>query len=123
MFVLAAQPLSVRLLAICLAGMVLGSLVNWAIYRLAWNRREISPWGPTPSGAAARSWADRIPVFGWLRMRREHNLHGPGFWVRPLAIEAALGLGLPRHNAQKVHYLPWSRHGMCDTLAQNGWNL
>ncbi len=94
MFVLAALPLSVRLLAICLAGIVLGSLVNWAIYRLAWNRREISPWGPAPSGAAPRSWADRIPVFGWLRLRREFNLHGPGFWVRPLAIEAALGLGL-----------------------------
>ncbi|MCH7752260.1 MAG: prepilin peptidase, partial [Planctomycetes bacterium] len=94
MFVLAALPLSVRLLAICLAGMVLGSLVNWAIYRLAWNRRDISPWGSAPSGAPSRSWADRLPVLGWLRLRREHNLHGRGFWMRPLAIEAALGLGL-----------------------------
>ncbi len=94
MFVLAALPLSVRLLAVCLMGAVLGSLVNWAIYRLAWNRREISPWGPTPSGAAPRRWADRIPVLGWLRLRREFNLHGRGFWVRPLMVEAGMGLGL-----------------------------
>jgi leader peptidase (prepilin peptidase)/N-methyltransferase len=94
MSVLAALPLSVRLLAVGLMGMVLGSLVNWAIYRLAWNRREISPWGPKPSGAAPRGWADRIPVLGWLRLRREHKLHGAGFWVRPLGIEFALGLGL-----------------------------
>ena len=50
--------------------------MNWAIYRLAWNRRDISPWGPTPSGASPRSWADRFPVLGWLRLRREHKLHG-----------------------------------------------
>jgi len=94
MFALAALPLSVRLLAVGLVGAVLGSLVNWAIYRLAWNPREISPWGPTPAGAAPRSWADRLPVFGWLGLRREHKLHGRGFWVRPFAIEVAMGLGL-----------------------------
>ena len=94
MFAPAALPLSIRLLAVGLAGAVLGSLVNWAIYRLAWNPREISPWGPTPSAAASRSWADRFPVFGWLCLRREYNLHGRGFWIRPLAIEAAMGLGL-----------------------------
>jgi leader peptidase (prepilin peptidase)/N-methyltransferase len=94
MAILAALPLSVRLLAVGLMGMVLGSLVNWAIYRLAWNRRDISPWGPKPSGAAPRGWADRIPVLGWLWLRREHQLHGRGFWVRPVGIEVALGLGL-----------------------------
>lgn len=94
MFLPAALPLSVRLLAVCLTGMALGSLVNWAIYRFAWNRRDISPWCPTPSGAPPRSWADRIPVVGWLRLRREHKLHGPGFWARPLVVEVAMGLGL-----------------------------
>lgn len=94
MFFLAALPLSARLLAVCLAGMALGSLVNWAIYRLAWNWREITPWGPTPEGVSSRSWADRIPVIGWLRLRREHTVHGRGFWLRPMAIELAMGVGL-----------------------------
>lgn len=94
MFVFAALPLWVRLLAVFLAGTALGSLVNWAIYRLAWNWRDISPWGPTPENAPPRTWADRIPVFGWLRLRREHTLHGRGFWLRPLVIELLMGAGL-----------------------------
>jgi len=114
MFVLAALPLSVRLLAICLAGWVLGSLVNWAIYRLAWNRRDISPWGPAPSGAPPRSWADRLPVLGWLRLRREHDLHGRGFWMRPLAIEAAMGLGLAT-----LYWWEVARQGLVYQQVQN----
>jgi leader peptidase (prepilin peptidase) / N-methyltransferase len=94
MIVLATLPLSVRLLAVCLVGMALGSVMNWAIYRLAWNWRDISPWGPAPEGVPQRSWADRIPVLGWLRLRREHAVHGRGYWLRPMAIELTLGVGL-----------------------------
>lgn len=91
---LAALPSSLCQMAVCLVGMLLGSLVNWAIYRLAWNPREISPWGPTPTGAPLRKTSDRIPVLGWLGLRREHKIHGQGFWIRPLMIELMLGLGL-----------------------------
>jgi len=92
--VIAALSLPLSLLAVCLAGFVLGALVNWAIYRLAWNPREISPWGPTPVKAPTRHWTDRIPVFGWWGLRREHAIHGSGFWVRPMLIELAMSLGL-----------------------------
>jgi len=87
-------PLLIRMVLVFLSGAALGSLVNWAIYRLAWNPREISPWGPTPTAAPARKASDRLPILGWLGLRREHKIHGPGFWLRPLVIELAMGLGL-----------------------------
>jgi len=94
MIALAALPMPLALLTIFLGSLLLGSLVNWAIYQLAWNPREISPWGPTPDKAPARHWTDRIPLLGWWGLRREHAIHGRGFWVRPLLIELAMGFGL-----------------------------
>lgn len=89
-----ALPLPIRMVFVFLGGTVLGSLVNWAIYRLAWNSREISPWGPTPSAAQPRRVADRIPILGWLGLRREHAIHGRGFWFRPMVVELTMGLGV-----------------------------
>jgi prepilin signal peptidase PulO-like enzyme (type II secretory pathway) len=91
---LAALPPSLLLAAVFVLGTMLGSLANWAIYRLAWNPREISPWGPTPKQAAPRTWIDRVPVIGWLGLARESQLHGGRFWVRPLFIELLMGAGL-----------------------------
>ncbi len=82
------------LLLVCLGGCAAGGLVNWAIYRLAWHPRDISPWGPTPPQAPPRRPTDRLPVWGWLGLRREAAIHGRGFWIRPLLIELTLGLGL-----------------------------
>ena len=89
-----ALPLPIRLLTVFIGGLALGSLVNWAIYRLAWNRRDISPWGPHPAGAPPRKATDRLPILGWLGLRREQSLHGRGFWIRPLMLELAMGAGL-----------------------------
>src|SRR5690606_17156387 len=36
----------------------------------------------------------RIPILGWLRLRREVSYHGKGFWIRPMVVELALGIGL-----------------------------
>lgn len=91
---LAALPPSLVLVAVFLVGTVLGALCNWAIYRLAWHAREISPWGPTPTGAKPRAALDRVPVVGWLRLARESDLHGRGFWLRPMFLELGMGLGL-----------------------------
>ena len=82
------------LFAVMAIGMVLGSLVNWAAYRLAWTPRDISPWSAAPAGAPTRRWTDRIPVVGWLGLRREVSLHGRGFWIRPMMVELVIGLGL-----------------------------
>jgi prepilin signal peptidase PulO-like enzyme (type II secretory pathway) len=88
---LAALPLPAGLGLSFVAGLVAGAFVNWAAYSLAWNRRPISPWAARHPQARSRTAADRIPVVGWLGLRREHPLHGAGFWVRPLAVELLMG--------------------------------
>ncbi len=90
----AVIPLPVCLLAIVAVGLVLGAVVNWAIYSLAWNPRDISPWSAPLQDAPPRKWADRIPVLGWFGLRREAILHGRRFWVRPMIVELAMGVGL-----------------------------
>lgn len=76
-----------RDLLIFLGALCVGSLINWAIYALAYNYRAISPWSPAPPDVPPRSWLDRLPVVGWLRLRREEEVHGRWFWVRPVLIE------------------------------------
>lgn len=93
--VILAAPWEVRLVVLGVLGAVLGSLINLGVYRLAWNRRAISPWGPTDPRAPARRWTDRVPVFGWIALRREADLHGRAFWIRPMAVELGVALALP----------------------------
>jgi leader peptidase (prepilin peptidase)/N-methyltransferase len=81
------------LAAVFLAGVTAGAAVNWAVYWLAWNRRAISPWSPADPQAPPRRASDRLPVWGWLGLRREQPLHGRGFWLRPLAVELLMGVG------------------------------
>ncbi len=87
-------PLAVRLASVFVAGLAAGGAVNWAIYSLAWFARPISPWAHPHADAARRTWVDRLPIFGWLGLRREAALHGSLFWLRPVAIELALAGGL-----------------------------
>jgi prepilin signal peptidase PulO-like enzyme (type II secretory pathway) len=94
MLLLAAIPAPAVRLVVFLVGLALGAVANWAIYCLAWNPRPISPWGPTPADSLPRTRRDRLPVVGWLSLRREHHLHGRWFWVRPLLIELGMGIGL-----------------------------
>lgn len=88
-------PMALRLFLLVLAGLAGGALANFVIYRFAYfNPRLISPWGPAPPGAQPRKWSDRIPVLGWLGLRRESSVHGRGFWIRPLLIELAMPLAM-----------------------------
>ncbi len=89
-----STPMSVRLALLFVLGTCLGVAVNLAIYRLAWFPRSISPWSRPDPKAPRRQWSDRIPIFGWLGLRREAPLHGPGFWIRPMLLELFLGIGL-----------------------------
>ena len=95
MSLLLSIPFPYRLTALFVLGVCLGSLVNLAVYRLAWNRRAISPWSRPPKGGPARRGDDRVPIFGWLGLRREAALHGSGFWIRPMLVEVLCGFGLP----------------------------
>jgi len=74
-------------------GAVLGGQLNRGIYGLAWRRRAISPWSEPPPDAPPRRGTDLIPVVGWFGLRREASWHGPGFWIRPVLIELAVGCG------------------------------
>jgi prepilin signal peptidase PulO-like enzyme (type II secretory pathway) len=76
------------------AGAALGGQLNRGIYRLAWHARSIGPWSAPLPGAPPRRGVDRVPILGWLFLGRESALHGRWFWLRPLLIELALGVGL-----------------------------
>ncbi len=88
-----------------LIGACLGALINLGIYRLAFFvNRNISPWSPPPSAQRLRTFRDRIPILGWLFLRRESDVFGSGFWIRPLLIEFSIGLGL-------VWFWHWNMQG------------
>ena len=89
-----AIPLEARIAALFVLGACLGNLVNLGAYRLAWHPRQISPWSLPSAEAPPRRKFDRLPVFGWLGLRREAGLHGTCFWVRPMLVELLSGAGL-----------------------------
>jgi len=88
------MPLPVCLLGLFALGAVLGSAINLAICRLAYQPTTISPWARRDRGTAPRRWADRLPIVGWIFLRRETVIHGRGFWIRPMLIELAMGVGV-----------------------------
>jgi leader peptidase (prepilin peptidase) / N-methyltransferase len=87
-------PMEVRLILLFFIGTVFGALANWAVYRFSWIPRPISPWMRPHSHASVRQWSDRLPIFGWLGLRRNWALHGSGFWIRPMLVELLCGLGI-----------------------------
>lgn len=93
MKLLLAAPFFLRVAGAFAAGAVAGSLVNLAAYALASRPRPISPWSRPAPQAPPRRWLDRVPILGWLGLRRESFLHGPSFWVRPMVVELLAGLG------------------------------
>ena len=98
-----ALPWEMRITLLVVAGLLLGGLANHVIYRFPYFvARPITPWASrsflarfTDQKLSTRSWLDRIPVFGWLRLRRESSVHGRGFWIRPLMIELSMAISLP----------------------------
>lgn len=91
---LAALSLPVTLALAAAVGLLLGAAVNWATYWLAWNRRHVSPWSPPHADAPPRRVSDRLPLAGWWGLRREHPVHGRGFWIRPLVVELLMAVGV-----------------------------
>ncbi len=86
-----AIPIGIRLAILALLGTIAGAAINWGIYRLAWYPRAIGPWTRPLPDAPARQFWDGLPVLGWLGLRREANLHGSGFWLRPMVLELLTG--------------------------------
>lgn len=93
---LASLPNSVRFILLMILGASVGAFINWAIYTWAmFQQRSISPWSTPSENESARTWLDRIPLIGWVSRRRDSAIHGRGFWIRPLLIEATTIIGLP----------------------------
>lgn len=88
----ATIPIEARLAVLFAVGAALGSLVNWAIYSLAWSPRPFSPWSRT--NEVSRRWTERIPILGWFARRQRSATYGRGFWIRPLLVELAMGAGI-----------------------------
>ena len=67
--------LPLPILMLTLAGAVIGAFVNWAIY--SWTfflKRPFSPWMTPAEAASPRGWADRIPIAGWIVLRRDSDV-------------------------------------------------
>lgn len=79
---------------IFLGALFVGSLINAAIYGLAFRSRPISPWTSPPKNVPPRTWLDCLPVVGWFRLRCEAAIHGRGFWIRPILIELGYAIGM-----------------------------
>ena len=88
-----AVPIELRLVGMFVVGACAGGLVNLGIYRLAWHARPISPWSGPPADGPPRRRFDRLPIVGWLGLRRESAIHGWGFWIRPMLVELLCGAG------------------------------
>lgn len=117
-------PIELRLVLLSLTGVLLGVISNYAIYNLAWDRRPIGPWCRAHPDAPARSISDRIPILGWLGMRRENHLHGKGFWIRPMGIEVAMSIGIPAYYwyvTQTASLLPIGFRAPKDIVAAESW--
>ncbi|MCC9644440.1 A24 family peptidase [Rhodopirellula sp. JC740] len=98
---------SVQCAVLAAIGLVAGAIANHIIPTWCWYPRPISPWvdrerwplrpefETISRSLPPRSWLDRIPVLGWLRLRRESELFGRGFWIRPLLIELSMAAVYP----------------------------
>ncbi|MCO8120744.1 A24 family peptidase [Stieleria sp. TO1_6] len=105
-------------------GIVIGAFANHLIYRYAWFPRKIGPWGPAELNTPPRTPFDRIPIFGWLGLRRESSVHGRGYWIRPLLIELALAVCIPAYywfQTQTGLLLPVAYRGAAQIAAHEPW--
>jgi prepilin signal peptidase PulO-like enzyme (type II secretory pathway) len=116
-------PIALRLALMFVVGACLGSLVNWAIYSLAWNPRPISPWSLAPEAAPTRGWFARVPVVGWWKLTREADFHGSWFWLRPLAVELATGVAVAALYWWEIERFGLVRDQLPTGLAPPTWPL
>ncbi len=85
-------PLVIRVACVALAGALAGSMVNAGVYALGMAIRPYSPWSRLHPKDTFFGWQDRLPVWGWWRLRRRSGDFGAYFWVRPLVVEVLSGL-------------------------------
>ncbi|MCH2182272.1 MAG: A24 family peptidase [Mariniblastus sp.] len=84
-----------QILVLALIGGLLGTFINWATLQWGYQKWAYSPWSRPAPGTTPRQLADYLPVFGWLWIRRDSEIHGRTFWIRPFLVELAWVIGLP----------------------------
>ena len=87
---------------VALAGLLLGVIVNWSVSSLAYEPRLTSPWSRRHPRDGRSVWLDRLPVLGWILLRRKAPSLGRGFWIRPLFVELGLAAALAALYAWEV---------------------
>lgn len=92
-----------QIVIVFIIGFMLGPMINWAIYNLAYFPRPISPWWRSRFRVCVEKGAEaeyeklvsstakygmvHIPIMGWLFLRPDSSTHGKLFWLRPCLIE------------------------------------
>lgn len=84
-----------QILTLALMGGLFGAFINWATYRWGYRKWSYSPWSKPAAGSLSRKLTDYLPVIGWLGLRRDSQVHGGTFWIRPLVTELVWVIGLP----------------------------
>lgn len=105
-------PPVAQILLLGLLGVLVGVLINWAIY--AWTlilHRPICPWMKPHAKESPRRTFDYVPVIGWWGRRRDESLYGSYFWLRPMLIELGAMLLAP------CFYFWLARGGLVDFAA------
>lgn len=90
-----AIPIWIRIILLAIIGGLVGQFINWAIYRFGATKTTVSPWSKPENDKLKRTWQDRLPIIGWLFLKRESSEFGKAHWVRPLAIEIFCVAALP----------------------------
>lgn len=104
-----AVPIEARLAVLAFVGVLVGAACNAASAAFALSPRPHSPWSAAHPHDAGNRWLDRLPLWGWWRLRRKSAALGTGFWVRPLVVElgcAALFAGLYEFEVVHLGLLP-----------------
>ena len=103
------------IIILALMGACIGSLVNYCIYNLGYQRWPISPFSrPNPNNP--RTFVHYIPILGWLNRRSERNEDDQRIWFRPFAIEWSLLVAIP------LFYVWHQANGMTGGVAAPaGW--
>jgi len=92
-----------RCIAIVLVGIIYAALVNWGIYQFSFHYQNFGPWSRTKPEGGSYTWLDRVPIYGWINLRRFEKQFGSYFWLRPLLIEIILPIFLAWLYYYEVH--------------------
>lgn len=88
-------PIPVRLILLFAIGSMLGSVVNAWVGLVGLKIRRYSPWLAALPNAPQRRLSDRLPIVGWMGLRRESTVHGRGHWIGPMCVEWGAAFALP----------------------------